>query len=372
MNVSMDKMGRMSNQLTDNDLFECTALSTTDIAGNIFGRLLLSDFTYAATNFLAGTPPGIDPQGADPWTAIQSAIAYGLLPQENATFTALTTSELYTSQWSNYPLNQRTVALQHVMAGGKRLGKDYDAVVAYMKSTGWGVMLYSTWYQSFMYAPGGVLPAPAGGTSAHAPTVYLNDEGQMVIKPLIGSTWGDGGYAVLTRDIFNQIVSDSVGFDPNGIRWYSLVGILITKFPFLVEFTSNLLTIDQTMPNIENTDTMYPDWIGVTHVRHNLRVICDEMGLSPLQKDCATDICSCESGFNPHAKLINNPTSIDRGLFQWNGLHHPEITDIIAYDPEQNARLACKAILAGKMHEYWSASEHCWNRTGKYNSLLGK
>lgn len=245
MKVSMDKMGRMPNQLSDNSLFECTALSTTDIAGNILGRLFSADFTYAATNFLSGVAPGIDPQGANPWIAIQSAIAYGLLPQEDATFTALTTNELYTADWSHYPQNQRTIALQHVMQGGIRFGKDYEAVRAYMRQTGWGVMLSSTWYQSFMSAPGGVLPPPAGGTSAHAPTVYLGDNGMdMYLKPLIGKDWGDGGYALLTRERFNQIVSDVQGFNPNGNRWISLIAILITRYPFLAEFTSQLLTIE--------------------------------------------------------------------------------------------------------------------------------
>lgn len=111
-------------------------------------------------------------------------------------------------------------------------------------------------------------------------------------------------------------------------------------------------------------------WDTRDTIWHSMRVIGDEYMMTWLQKDLLCDICQCESEFNIHAKLVNNPHSVDRGLFQWNNFYHPEITDEIAYDPEQTTRLACKAILAGKAQTYWSASEHCWNAGGKYNSIL--
>jgi hypothetical protein len=106
------------------------------------------------------------------------------------------------------------------------------------------------------------------------------------------------------------------------------------------------------------------------NARHSVRVICDEFHLSWNQKDLICDICSCESQFNPNAKRINSPKSIDRGLFQINSFYHPDITDKMAYDPEYSVRWACKALKDKKVKTYWSASMKCWNKSGKYNDLL--
>lgn len=111
-------------------------------------------------------------------------------------------------------------------------------------------------------------------------------------------------------------------------------------------------------------------WDNGVNVRHSIRMIGDKFGFSPHMKDLLCDIARCESGFNPNAKLVNSPTSIDRGLYQWNNKYHPEITDAIAYNPEQNTILACKALRAGKATLYWSASKPCWNKGGKYDDLM--
>lgn len=79
-------------------------------------------------------------------------------------------------------------------------------------------------------------------------------------------------------------------------------------------------------------------------------------------------ICSCESGFNPLAKLFNPPTasvpsgSTDRGLFQWNDHYHKEISDVQAYDPTIATQKACQSINAShaNIRGNWSASQPCW------------
>ena len=111
-------------------------------------------------------------------------------------------------------------------------------------------------------------------------------------------------------------------------------------------------------------------WDTPENVRHSIRVIGDEFNLPVIWKDLLCDIAKCESGFKPNARLENSPKSIDRGLFQWNSYWHPQITDEIAYDPEKNTRLACQALLEGKAVTYWNASKHCWNKGGKYDSIL--
>lgn len=121
-------------------------------------------------------------------------------------------------------------------------------------------------------------------------------------------------------------------------------------------------------PTIPTQPIAKYEWGTKDAVRHSIRVIADEEGLTVLQKDLTCDIAQCESQFDYMVRGKLDPR--DRGLFQWNSHFHPEITDEIAFDPEKNARLGCKAVKSGKAHAYWSASEFCWNKTGKYNSLL--
>ena len=126
-------------------------------------------------------------------------------------------------------------------------------------------------------------------------------------------------------------------------------------------------TMPPTPPPAQPTTPLL--WDNPDNVRHSIRVIGDKFGFSPHMKDLLCDIAHCESGFNPKARLVNSPTSIDRGLYQWNSKYHPEITDAIAYDPEKSTLLACKALRAGKATLYWSASKSCWNIGGKYDDV---
>lgn len=186
-----------------------------------------------------------------------------------------------------------------------------------------------------------------------------------------------------TPNDYIKKLSPSYDFLPYGYRVYitaqylpsskSWVADLISQlwqlfFP-LKENVEEVLTRPIINKPIPMNEEKY-QWDTHEHVRLSLRKMGDEFKLTPLQKDLLCDICYCESGYNPKAKLVNSTKSIDRGLFQWNNYWHPEITDAIAYDPEKNARLACQAILDGKVVTYWNASRSCWNQSGKYNSLL--
>lgn len=241
MNVSMDKNKNFPNQLVDGDFFECVALAVTDIVGNIDGRIYNNDFTYAATLFLEGITPGVDPDGSEPWTAFQSACVYGLLPQSVAPFTSKNKGELYAANFNNYIQQYRTIALEYTQKAPKNVGVDYFGVISDIKAIGYGVALPMTWYSSFMQPLGSLLPAPAGITSAHCPVAYVSDTGELVIKPWLGPSWGDGGYAVLTKQMFDTTVTDAYSFDPNGSRWRTILAVLITKYPYLIDYYSQLV-----------------------------------------------------------------------------------------------------------------------------------
>lgn len=323
--VSRDKNKNFPNQLTDFDVLECAALAVTDVAGNIDGRLYNPDYTYAATIFLEGVPPG--EQGTDPWVAVQSAVAYGLLPIENALFTAKTKGEFYASNWANYPQSVRTIALQHQQVAPKNLGLDYDAVVAYMQTTGYGTLLTMTWYASFTTAGVAGLPFPTGSTTSHCVAAYLGDDNETIyIKPWLGSTWGQQGYVPFTRQMFNTVLQRAYAFDTNGSHWWAILTIASLKLPYLLDYLPALSapTMPETPIDIEHTDTMYPDWNTTAHARHNVRVVCDLEGLTVDQKNILTACVANESGFLTHPKPNQNKDkngvvwSTDWGIVQVN------------------------------------------------------
>jgi len=145
--------------------------------------------------------------------------------------------------------------------------------------------------------------------------------------------------------------------------------LLVKKALGLIQEEIKDIPKDTVKDTVEEEYPRY-QWDTIEHIRKSIRIICDEEGLTVAQKNMCCDIAACESGFNINAKLVNSVKSVDRGLFQWNSYWHPEITDEIAYNPEKNTRLACKAIKQGKSKVYWSASMKCWNKDGRYNSIL--
>jgi len=80
-----------------------------------------------------------------------------------------------------------------------------------------------------------------------------------------------------------------------------------------------------------------------------------------IEPELSIAVATCESGLDPKATLYNRASnSTDRGLFQWNNYYHPEITDEMAFNPEDATRLFCEAVKQGHLHSYWSASQSCW------------
>lgn len=105
--------------------------------------------------------------------------------------------------------------------------------------------------------------------------------------------------------------------------------------------------------------TILPDWHNKEVARHNLRVICDQEGLTPDQKNLLSQVVHCESGYDVTATHANKKdgkvTSTDYGICQWNDYFHgKEITPEQAlHDPEKAIRLMCKYVKAGQI-KLWS------------------
>jgi len=102
-----------------------------------------------------------------------------------------------------------------------------------------------------------------------------------------------------------------------------------------------------------------------SEIKWRIRTIATKNSVSP---DLAVKIAECESSLNPLARRINNDGSIDRGLFQWNNLWHPEISDVCAYNIDCSTKAFCKAIRDYHIY-WWNASKKCWKETYRVSLL---
>jgi len=214
------------NQIIDGNQTECVALTVADICGNIDSELYDPDILYAYTLRLMNQWPNTG--GLDPYTGMLTPIVYGNLPVSLETFTAKTVGELYVANWQNYTPYQRIMAQQHTKRGVKRL-YSFSDITNYLDTYRCGVSLAVKWYQSFNSpAADGTLPPPTGEFSYHNVAVYDDPFGYLLIKPWLGATYGQGGYARMPQATFNQVFISAAGFDPNAWRWGNLVQIALT------------------------------------------------------------------------------------------------------------------------------------------------
>lgn len=230
--LNVDRLKLFPNQETGGDPTECTALTVTDICANIIGLAFDPDFQYASTFKLLGQLPSTN--GTDPLAAMQTAIYYGLLPASDETFTALLNGELYAANIANYTPYDLQAALVHTMAGIEPIGVNFSEVCAYILGTKWGVSVPMTWHASFLTAPNGMLqmPIPGEPTSNHNIAVYgVDDNNNLIFKPWLGPKWGNGGYGSMSRAVFNAVATNGIAFDPDGSRWMSILGLILTRFP---------------------------------------------------------------------------------------------------------------------------------------------
>lgn len=81
------------------------------------------------------------------------------------------------------------------------------------------------------------------------------------------------------------------------------------------------------MPKVDPIDTLNPDWSVISNARHNVRVICDLVGLTVTQKNILTACVARESGFDNNAQGFNRDKSgvvwsTDWGIVQCNDYFH--------------------------------------------------
>ncbi len=239
---NVDTQEWFPNQRIDGDPDECVAITVTDILGDKDYINYSPDFTYAKTLQLEGSTPTT--AGSDPWSGMLSAVGYGVLPMSDADFTALTKGELYVSNWQNYSQEDTKTALTHAQNGARRISLDLPIIFKETKAN-YGVALPMTWYSSFLNPNSDGTVTISGSYTNHMTRVVgkatRNNLDCPIIKPWLGKKYGWGGYLVLTPSQFAQCAKDAFVFDPTANRFFSLLGIALTKFPFLVDFIPQLI-----------------------------------------------------------------------------------------------------------------------------------
>lgn len=226
--MNLDTLKLFPNQLTDFDGTECTALSVTDIAGNIYGIPFSNDFTYAATLNLENITPTT--AGADPRAAMYSVPLYGLLPAANEIFTSKTMGELYSANFANYTTGEKQLALKYPMCA-KPVPLDYDDIVKVLQS-GYAVSLAMKWYWGS--TPPVVLTAPTAGQlfTNHNVPVYEVDPRGLRVKPLLGANAGENGYCFLPKETFDATAEFAMQFDTKASVRLQAISLKIVYFPF--------------------------------------------------------------------------------------------------------------------------------------------
>lgn len=116
--------------------------------------------------------------------------------------------------------------------------------------------------------------------------------------------------------------------------------------------------VDQNALTPEEKAAAKYDWSTPEAARHSLRLICDEEGLTPAQKNLMSQVVNCESGFHTkavHPNLYDGKlASTDRGICQWNDKYHSsEITSDEAFNnPEKCVRLMCTYVKRGQIKDW--------------------
>lgn len=126
-----------------------------------------------------------------------------------------------------------------------------------------------------------------------------------------------------------------------------LVGILLTSIVFF--YFGDRTIIAPLIEKAKEKKELLP-------IEQIIRNEAKKEGVDP---DLAVRVAKCESGLDPMAVHINKNGSKDRGLFQWNDKHHPEVNDHYAFDAKLSTREFCKAFKNGNL-SWWNATKDCW------------
>lgn len=119
------------------------------------------------------------------------------------------------------------------------------------------------------------------------------------------------------------------------------------------------------------------DWSSPKKVRHSIRVICDEYGMTWGEKNLLCAVIQAESGFNTKAVLKNvhpdGSVSYDYGLCQYNSYWYIERGKLITKDQAMNDPEFCVRLMikvcgvkpfnkTGRLSDWWAYKNGSYKR----------
>jgi len=231
----------------------CVGYTVSDIFTDIFGTYFSPDFSYAAARYLAGDGPGTD--GTSFHAGMQAAVGVGGLLSSQATIQASAKGELFVSDWNNWSSDEKRIALTRVQNGIRNvlgLGDAFDSIRSAAYQSGIAISVGTPWFKEWDFEKNPVLPTPVldGNYSSWHDYAVKGQKTINGVPYLKAKIWvglkGDNGFVYLSREAINAAMkvpgSGALTFDKSAIRWVSLCGILVQRFPNLLPYLPKLLS----------------------------------------------------------------------------------------------------------------------------------
>lgn len=279
-----------------------------------------------------------------------------------------------------------------------RIGDYYDAIEGSgmdcfdsIRSAMWkenkSIYVGTPWLANWSNPQGGIMPqaivTPDQSTPWHAWKIcgskLINGEMYLIGKTWQGSEWGDTGWAYFSRDTVNKVfaIDGSVAYVWVAFSGQTIQTVKLTIMETLVSFLKSLLVKKKNtgMPTqpipVASSEPLL--WDTPLNVRHSLRVMCDNAGMSVDQKNI---LCACveqESRFNTQAVNHNKDaegatTSSDWGVCQINDYFHigegkdfPSV-EYVLENPEADIAWMIKMFQAGKQNMWSSYSSGAYKQ----------
>ncbi len=156
------------------------------------------------------------------------------------------------------------------------------------------------------------------------------------------------------------------------LNWLQEILNLIAKIIGLQAiFVQEIVKKNETMetPKIEEPKIEKYLWDNPRNVRHSVRVICDEEGLSVAEKNSICAIINCESGHDIKRININKNGSKDLGLIQANDYWYIKKGKFLTEDQALNDPEFCVRLMIKRYKQGFLKDWICY-RDGLYKKFL--
>ena len=177
-----------------------------------------------------------------------------------APISAKSSGEAYTCLLSNWPASCKQSALKYAENGILNClgnGDTFNSVLSACYTGKIGIAVFSPWFSNFeAVTSSGIVSIPDTSESTYPIWHCYEVTGQKTIngipylsvKSWQGANVGNAGELYFSQEVVNAALSVSGAgaytFNPQAIRWISLIGILANRFPQILPLLPQLLALN--------------------------------------------------------------------------------------------------------------------------------